>query len=86
MKIYVIHEYMFEDDEFYNMGGIFTELELAKSVQQASYIEMVIIREMVLLDNQFVCTGFSHMKEIQINEYYNDIRTWSDWVETFILQ
>ena len=80
--IYVVHEIKLEDDDHYVMTGIFTELELAKSVEQEAHIEKVIIKEMISLDGQFVPTGFSHLKE---REFDGETIQWSSWIEAFVI-
>jgi len=75
MKIYVIDEYILEGD-YHNTLGIFTELQLAQTVQPTQGIELMIIKEMLLLDSQFLPSGFSCMKEKT-----EDDDVWSEWVE-----
>ena len=75
MKIYVIDEHVIDDD-YHDTSGIFTDLQLAQTVEPMQAIDLMIIKEMVLLDNQFVPTGYSCCRE-----KCEDSKTWSEWIE-----
>lgn len=80
MKIYEVNEYEIEND-FHIVSGLFTELSLAQSVNPLKNIELIIIKEMSLLDGQFLLTGYTYSKEREDDDKGN--QSWSDWTEVY---
>lgn len=80
MKIDEVNEHTIEED-FHIVTGLFTELPLAKSTLPLGNVELVIIREMSLHDGQFFPTGYTYVKELEIDEGAKQV--WSNWLEIY---
>lgn len=74
MKIYIVDGHVLEDD-YTHTSGIFIDLQFAQTVDPSEGIDLMIIKEMLLLDSQFCSTQLSYVRELS-----KDSGEWSEWV------
>lgn len=80
MKLYIVDEHTIEED-YHHTLGFFTDLILAQSIVPSMGIELVLIKEMSLIDSEFLPTGYTYVKELEID---GQCEFWSAWVKTYI--